>query len=63
MTLRLLLPLCREQDLEATLVAQKQRLEMLKIEHRETSGERREATKAKAEVECIVTDAEDAGSE
>lgn len=53
----------RIQDLEADLVAQKQRVEMLKIEHRETSGDRREAIKAQAEVECIVTDAEEAGSE
>lgn len=51
------------QELEETLDAHRQRLELLKIDHRETSSERRDATKLKSEVECIVQDAEDAGSE
>ncbi|KAI5476815.1 chromosome segregation protein, SudA [Pseudohyphozyma bogoriensis] len=47
--------------LDATLAAHRQRLEILSIEHRQTSGERREAVKAKAEVECFIRDAEEEG--
>ncbi|KAL8278388.1 hypothetical protein RQP46_009280 [Phenoliferia psychrophenolica] len=46
---------------DATLANCRQRLEILGIEHRQASADRREATKAKAQVECLVSDAEDAG--
>ncbi|KDE07866.1 hypothetical protein MVLG_01960 [Microbotryum lychnidis-dioicae p1A1 Lamole] len=47
-------------ELEATLTATRQRLEILRIEHREASDERSDLTKSQAQVECIVRDAEDA---
>ena len=40
----------------------RQRLELLAIDHRQASADRREATKARTQVECLITDAEDAGS-
>ncbi|KAM0746239.1 structural maintenance of chromosome protein 3 [Meredithblackwellia eburnea MCA 4105] len=46
---------------DATLASHRQKLELLGIEHRQASADRREATKAKAQVECLVQDAEDAG--
>ena len=51
------------QHLESEIVAQRQRLEELKTDHSETSADRREATKARAEVECLVRDAELSGRE
>lgn len=47
---------------DRNLATCRQRLEILSIDHRQASSDRREATKAKAQVECIVSDAEDAGS-
>lgn len=52
----------RAQELDATIDSHKQRLEILAIEHRQSSAERRDAAKAKAQVECLVRDAEEAGS-
>jgi structural maintenance of chromosome 3 (chondroitin sulfate proteoglycan 6) len=40
----------------------RERLEDLRGEHREGSGERREVVKARTQVECLVRDAEEAGS-
>jgi structural maintenance of chromosome 3 (chondroitin sulfate proteoglycan 6) len=48
-------------DLETAISIQRQRLAILAIDHRQSSADRREADKAKAQVECIVRDAEDAG--
>lgn len=44
-------------------MSEKQALELLTIEHRQSSADRRDAVKAKAQVECIVQDAEEAGRE
>ncbi|KAK4703751.1 structural maintenance of chromosome 3 (chondroitin sulfate proteoglycan 6), partial [Phenoliferia sp. Uapishka_3] len=52
----------RESDMaahDATMANCKQRLELLSIDHRQASSDRREATKAKAQIECLVSDAEE----
>ncbi|GAA5860544.1 hypothetical protein JCM8547_000336 [Rhodosporidiobolus lusitaniae] len=47
-------------DIATRLQENRDRLEDLKLEHRETSGERRDLVKAKVQVECLVRDAEEA---
>lgn len=48
-------------ELDAAISSHKQRLELLALEHSQSSADRRDAVEAKAEVECIVRDAEEAG--
>ncbi|KAK4057964.1 Structural maintenance of chromosomes protein 3 [Microbotryomycetes sp. JL221] len=50
------------QTINTQLADCRQKLDLLKIDHANVSDDRREATKAKAEVECIINDAEDANS-
>lgn len=50
-------------ELDTNIATQKQRLEILRIDHRQSSADRRDATKAKAQIECVVRDAEDAGKQ
>ncbi|GAA5841478.1 hypothetical protein JCM11251_007154 [Rhodosporidiobolus azoricus] len=48
-------------DITSRLAAHREKLDELKTEHRETSGERRDVVKARTQVECLVRDAEEAG--
>ncbi|KAK4055631.1 Structural maintenance of chromosomes protein 3 [Microbotryomycetes sp. JL201] len=50
------------QDIAAHLAECRQKLDLLKIDHTNVSEDRREATRQKAEVECLIHDAEDAGT-
>ncbi|KAM0788840.1 hypothetical protein ACM66B_002925 [Microbotryomycetes sp. NB124-2] len=55
----------REKDIQnfATKLADcRQKLDLLKIDHANVSEDRRETTRQKAEVECLINDAEDAGN-
>jgi structural maintenance of chromosome 3 (chondroitin sulfate proteoglycan 6) len=48
------------KQLDQDLDNKKQELELLEIDHRQTSAERRDQVQAKAQVECLIRDAEDA---
>ncbi|GAA6014847.1 hypothetical protein JCM10207_002200 [Rhodosporidiobolus poonsookiae] len=48
-------------DIKSRLSAHRDKLDELALEHRETSGERRDLVKARTQVECLVRDAEEAG--
>ncbi|GAA5908591.1 hypothetical protein JCM6882_003686 [Rhodosporidiobolus microsporus] len=48
-------------DITARLASHREKLDELKTEHREASGERRDLVKARTQVECLVRDAEEAG--
>lgn len=50
-------------ELDAAISSHKQRLELLALEHSQSSADRRDAVEAKAEAECIVRDVEEAGRE
>lgn len=51
------------KQLAAALEDKRQKVELLGLEHRQTSEERRDAVQAKAQLECLVRDAEEADSQ